>query len=165
MQKKHNSHKEKKEFYSQSIIDTDLLEIIEKAILFSIPRGGVHKPTIWRTKNGWGISYKIFATRNINKIGDKNKEKMTVNLKWKANKSNLHPSNGYEEFITTIPSFIFNRFVDLYKKMPVPEFPSPPKKKIPFTDILTKEEYESLLARLKASKEGKIITNNTTIKP
>jgi hypothetical protein len=125
MQEKNIIKKEKKEYYSQNIGDKILIDVMDKTMLFKVPSGGIHKPVIWRTKNGnWGLNYRVYATNNIQNITSKKKRNcLAISVKWKNSKNALAPMRGYEEFVATIPNSSYGDFRKLYTEMPQAELP------------------------------------------
>lgn len=81
-------------------------EILEKAIKFEMPKGGIHKPMIWNNKKKqWGILYRTYATVPQEKIASiKATKYLALQLKWTLRRGFLVPNKGYETLIKPIDS-------------------------------------------------------------
>lgn len=80
-----------------NITDETLGGIIENSIRFKLPEGGVHSPSIWATKDAWGVYYKVYAAVPINKIANKGWKHTLLCLKWTNRHGLLVPNKGYED--------------------------------------------------------------------
>lgn len=86
------------------VVSSKVCEMIDKSVKFQMPKGGIHKPMIWRNKKGqWGILYRIYAIVPDTKISSiKATKYMVMQLKWTAKRGYLVPNKGYETLIAPI---------------------------------------------------------------
>jgi hypothetical protein len=101
IQKKRNRIKIPKQY--SDISQPDLIEMLSNSIRFALPNFGIHRPLIWKNRDGWGVTYKILAevpTTKLKKLIKSSKYDI-IQIKWKNHKlsrtgEQLVPLKGYE---------------------------------------------------------------------
>lgn len=85
-------------------IANQICEILEKAIKFEMPKGGIHKPMIWHNKkHQWGILYRVYAVVDNRKIASiKATKYLALQLKWTSKRGFIAPNKGYETLLAPI---------------------------------------------------------------
>ena len=92
------------------ITDGSLVELITAAIRFQLPTFGIHRPQVWKNRDGWGIIYKVLAEVGGAKLKNSHKTNKydILQLKWKCKKLPLKagelliPFKGYEGAVKNI---------------------------------------------------------------
>jgi hypothetical protein len=96
------------------ITDLELLDALEKSIKFPLPTGGIHKPELWKTKDSWGILYKVLCPMPPAKLKQKTNSYDVIILKWAGRKDVLIPQKGFDPFVKTIDigeTFLFRQWL------------------------------------------------------
>lgn len=93
------SYKQIKYFEGDQIKDIPLIDIADEYVKSKIPKGGIHKPYLWKGNDGWGFVYRVMA-----KVTKEEEKKIRTNknlhcqFKWTGSKKILIPTKGFEEF-------------------------------------------------------------------
>lgn len=97
------------------ILSSKICEILESAAKFQMPKGGIHKPMIWKNnKNKWGVLYRTYAIVDNKKIDSiKATKYLALQLKWTARRGLLMPNRGYETLIRPIDG----EYSELFQKL------------------------------------------------
>lgn len=86
------------------LADPALIEMITSAIRIQVPTFGIHRPQLWKNRDGWGVIYKILAevpSASLKKSFKSNKYDI-MQIKWKSKRTpmkggdQLIPFRGYE---------------------------------------------------------------------
>lgn len=99
MEKKQKTRLPKQKY---PITEAILLSFIENAVKFQLPTEGIHKPEMWKTKDAWGVTYKVLCNVGTLKLKQKTSTYDVVTLKWAGRKDVLIPQKGYDPFVKTI---------------------------------------------------------------